>query len=376
MDTTKQHEGEAFTPIVWAKAIDAAGMEMAEAAGTQDCSLTALCWPAVYGYCIAKGCSDQEAFVATATSIDQLLCDRITRLGAHQRQMLFELTETHLASCRSNGWDAIAPQIEDPIKQVEAIEPLLEGMLTNTTPEEAFVRLWAASLVLTAMLQTRDECYEQGLEPHWNIFVARVLNASFKRVPKEDYAFLLGVWGVPDAAQASIMISRVQRNFARQIRSVIKQTVEDELQVDPELNELRRALQGVGMVEAICESLRWSCRVEHDPASLAADIIAFDIAGKSAEEFFLDSPSIEDLIQAKDCYKTLRLMGQHGVVERRRGAYLYLIAIACAMINHDERISRQSNDALRRGFSAMRDERRLPRSLRIIAIKALKLLDI
>ncbi len=71
----------------------------------------------------------------------------------------------------------------------------------------------------------------------------------------------------------------------------------------------------------------------------------------------------------------LCLMGEHGVVERRRGAYLYLVAIGCAMVNHDQRISSQSNDALRRGFGAMREERRLPRSLRIIAMKALKMLD-
>ena len=380
MNSTKQHESEPFAPINWASAIDTAGIEMAESSGTHDCSITALCWPSVYGYCIAKGCSDQEAFVATSTSIDLLLSERRAQSGSYfssgpQRNILFELTEDHLEKCRSKGWESIAPQVEHPRKQIETIEPLLEGMLTSTTPAEAFARLWGASIVLMALLQTRDECYEEGLEPHWNIFVARVLKPSFQRVPKEDYSFLLGVWGIPDIAQASIMITRVQRRFAKQIRAVIKETVDDELQVDPELNELRRALQGLGMVEAVCEPLRWACCVEHDPATLAVDIIAFDIADKTVESFFLDSPSIEDLIQAKECYKTLRLMGEHGVVERRRGAYLYLVAIASAMVNYDQRISSQTNDALRRGLGAMRDERRLPRSLRLIAVKALNLLS-
>ena len=380
MSTTKQHENESFAPLEWAKAIDGAGLGMAEASGASDCSITALCWPAVYGYCIAKGCSDQEAFVATATSIDLLLSKNLERSGTyfsggHQRQLLFDLTEDHLEQCRSNGWESIAPQVEHPRDQINIIEPLLEGMLISTNPEEAFARLWGASIVLTAMLQTREECYDSGLEPHWNIFVARVLNPSFKNIPKEEYSFLLGVWGVPDYAHASVMISRVQRRFAKQIRTVIQETVDDELQVDPELNELRRTLQGVGMVEAICESLRWACRVEHDPATLAVDIIAFDIADKNVESLFLDSPSIDELIKAKDCYKILRLMGEHGVVERRRGAYLYLVAIASAMVIYGRRISTQSNDTLRRGFGTMREERRLPRSLRIIAVKALKMLD-
>ena len=47
--------------------------------------------------------------------------------------------------------------------------------------------------------------------------------------------------------------------------------IDDDLQVGPELNELRRAWQGVGMVEAICEPLRWACRVEHDAPLLSAE---------------------------------------------------------------------------------------------------------
>lgn len=371
---------ESFEPIGWAQAIDATGLAMAEASGTHDCSVTALCWPAVYGYCIASGCSDKEAFVATSTSIDLLLTEKKARVGTyftggHQRNMMFELTEDHLERCRLSGWETLAPQVENPREQIDCIEPLFEGMLVNTTPDEAYTRLWGAAIVLTALLQTRDECYEAGLEPHWNIFVARILNPSFQRIPKEEYSFLLGVWGVPDYAHASVMITRVQRLYAKQIRTVIQDTVDDELQVDPELNELRRSLHGIGMVEAISEPLRWACRVEHDPATLSTNIIAYDIAGKSVESLFLESPTIEELVMAKNCFKSLRLMGEHGVVERRRGAYLYLVAIATAMVNHDQRISSQSNDALRRGFGAMKDERRLPRSLRMIAVKALKMLD-
>jgi hypothetical protein len=128
------------------------------------------------------------------------------------------------------------------------------------------------------------------------------------------------------------------------------------------------------MVEAICEPLRWACRVEHDAPMLAADLISTDICGRVSENMFLESPSLEDLITAKDCYKTLRLLGERGA-DRRVGAYLYLVAIASAMIHHDTRISRQSTDVLRRALGNMRDERRLTRSLRLIAVKAIKILD-
>lgn len=379
MNTPQLHDPDSFGPTTWAAAIDAAGMEMASAAGSQYCSLTTLCWPAVYGYCIAKGCSDFEAFVVTATGIDQLVGDRSIHVnevpgGGRQRQLLFELSESHLGRCREHGWESMAPKIDAPRQHILKIEQLLEGMLTSTTPEEAFVRLWAASLVLTAIDRTREECYGDGLEPHWNIFEARVLTPAFSCIPKEEYDLLLAKWGIPDVAQASLMIADVQRRLARQIRQVIHQTVDDDLQVDPELNELRRALQGLGMVEAICEPLRWACRVEHDAPMLAADLISTDICGRVSENMFLESPSLEDLITAKDCYKTLRLLGERGA-DRRVGAYLYLVAIASAMIHHDTRISRQSTDVLRRALGNMRDERRLTRSLRLIAVKAIKILD-
>jgi hypothetical protein len=131
MDSRNEHENEPFAPIDWASAIDAAGIGMAELSGTHDCSITALCWPSVYGYCIARGCSDQEAFVATSTSIDLLLSERRTQSGSYfssgpQRNIFFELTKVHLEKCRSKGWESIAPQVEHPRKQIDTIEPLLE----------------------------------------------------------------------------------------------------------------------------------------------------------------------------------------------------------------------------------------------------------
>jgi len=379
MNTSQIENSDAFGPTTWAEAIDAAGIEMASSAGSHKCSLTTLCWPAMYGYAIAKECSDYEAFILTATGIDQLLCERSIHKNeapprGRQRQLLFELSESHLGRCRDHGWETIAPQIDAPREHIDKIQQLLEGMLTNTTPEEAFVRLWAASLVLAAIDRTRTDCLEDGLEPHWHLFEARVLTPAFASVPKKDYPPLLAEWGIQDVAQASLMIVDVQRRLSRKIREMVEQTVDDDLQVGPELNELRRALQGVGMVEAICEPLRWACRVEHDAPSLATDMIAMDICERGAENLFLESPTLEELITAKDCFKTLRLLGERGA-DRRMGVYLYLVAIATAMIQYDKRISRQSNDALRRAFSNMRDERHVMRSLRLIADKAMKLLD-
>ena len=379
MHTSQVENSDAFGPSTWAEAIDAAGIEMASSAGAHDCSLTALCWPAMYGYSIAKGCSDFEAFVLTATGIDQLLGERSIHKnepapGGRQRQLLFELSESHLGRCREYGWETIAPQIDSPREHIDKIQRLFEGMLTNTTPDEAFIRLWAASLVLAAIDRTRGDCFGDGLEPHWHLFEARVLLPAFGSIPKTEYPSLLADCGIPDIAQASLMIADVQRRLARKIREIVEQTVDDDLQVGPELNELRRALQGVGMVEAICEPLRWACRVEHDAPLLSADMIASDICERGAENLFLESPTLEELIAAKDCFKTLRLLGERGA-DRRMGAYLYLVAIATAMITFDTRISRQSNDALRRALSNMRDERHVTRSLRLIADKAMKLLD-
>lgn len=110
-----------------------------------------------------------------------------------------------------------------------------------------------------------------------------------------------------------------------------------------------------------------------DPAMASADWLAHDIdPDYSNAADLLSNPDItlEQVRQAKTVFKTMRIVGEKSA-DRRVGGRMYAAAIAAGIVRHDERVSSQSNAALRRGFQALLDDRKMPQSLRDLAGMAL-----
>jgi hypothetical protein len=127
----------------------------------------------------------------------------------------------------------------------------------------------------------------------------------------------------------------------------------------------------------LSDVLRWAVEASQDPAMAAADWLARDISPEhpSAVAMLVDPAiSLEKLRNAKDVFKTMRLVGETAA-DRRLGATLYLGAIAAALVRHNQRISRQSPDAIRRGLKRLIDDDSMPEKLRNIAGLALCLVN-
>ena len=119
----------------------------------------------------------------------------------------------------------------------------------------------------------------------------------------------------------------------------------------------------------LSDVLRWAVEASHDPAMAAADWLARDISPEhpSAIAMLVDPTiSLDKLRSAKDVFKTMRLLGETAA-DRRLGATLYLAAIAAAIVRYNQRISRQSPDAIRRGLKRLIDDEDMPEKLRNIA---------
>ncbi|NNF45025.1 MAG: hypothetical protein HKO59_02700 [Phycisphaerales bacterium] len=125
------------------------------------------------------------------------------------------------------------------------------------------------------------------------------------------------------------------------------------------------------------EALRWALESTHDPALASADWLAMDIDPTRTSAFaLLTDPSVPltKLRQAKDAYKTMRIVGETSS-DRRLGARLYGTAIAAAIVRHGKRITRQSDAALRRSFHGLLDDADMPEAVRALAGQALCQLD-
>lgn len=127
------------------------------------------------------------------------------------------------------------------------------------------------------------------------------------------------------------------------------------------------------MNRSVADALRWALESSTDPAMAAADWLARDIDPSCDGALDLISNPVtplEHLVKAKAAFKTMRVVGETRA-DRRVGARMYLAAIAAALVRHQTRISRQSDEALRRALRSLNDERSAPEVLRSLAGMAL-----
>jgi hypothetical protein len=128
-----------------------------------------------------------------------------------------------------------------------------------------------------------------------------------------------------------------------------------------------------GQANHMSDMLRWALDSIHHPSLAAADWLARDIAPDCASATsLLTDPrvSLEHLSKAKDVFKTMRIVGEKSA-DRRVGARMYAAAIAAALVRHRKFITSQSDEALKRAFQGLLDDKRMPAVLRDLAGMAL-----
>ncbi|HVP73523.1 MAG TPA: hypothetical protein VMS30_07285 [Phycisphaerales bacterium] len=146
-----------------------------------------------------------------------------------------------------------------------------------------------------------------------------------------------------------------------------------------EANDVSIADRSVMGAEAghMSDILRWALDSLHEPAIAAADWLARDIDPEQpTATALLTNPKITllQVKQAKSVFKTMRIVGEKSA-DRRVGARMYAAAIAAGLVRHHCLISRQTPDALKRGFERLLDDQRMPQPLRDMAGMAICALD-
>ncbi|MEE9129073.1 MAG: hypothetical protein V3T84_03575 [Phycisphaerales bacterium] len=129
--------------------------------------------------------------------------------------------------------------------------------------------------------------------------------------------------------------------------------------------------------EQLSDVIRCALEASIDPAMAAADWLARDIDPNYSTAIGLitdRSVSLEHLQQAKSVFKTMRVLGELSA-DRRLAAKLYAATIAAGLVRFNCRISRQSDDALRRGLQTLLDDVMMPDRLRDLAGAALCILN-
>lgn len=112
----------------------------------------------------------------------------------------------------------------------------------DASPEEAFTREWAASLLDTVLAEVRQECQACGLAVHWQIFNARLVEPILGETAPPGLPELCKRFNVAGESLASNMMITVKRRFQAALRKHVRPLVENDEDVDAEIQELMKSL--------------------------------------------------------------------------------------------------------------------------------------
>lgn len=111
-------------------------------------------------------------------------------------------------------------------------------------PSRAFDVEWARTVVAEAVQRMRLQCQTSGRIELWELFNGRVLAPTIDHQPAMAYELLVERFGFATPSQASNAVVTAKRMFARLLREVVSEYLDDPQQADAEVRELRSILAG------------------------------------------------------------------------------------------------------------------------------------
>lgn len=203
-------------------------------------------WTAVYAYIRQTGRDVHQATDLTQAFVADVLLGRRLMHSADRNKGRFRsyllhslenfLREQHRHETRTKRRPARGAVVGLEEQEVAAL-----GAQART-PDEAFEAAWCRELVSRVLRQVADGCRRDGLDVHWAVFDARVIQPMLKGSSPTDYATLASIHDLPSPAHAANLLVTVKRRFAQALRAEIARTVRDPQDVDDELRELLRLL--------------------------------------------------------------------------------------------------------------------------------------
>ncbi len=110
------------------------------------------------------------------------------------------------------------------------------------SPEQAFARLWAETLIADVLADVQAGCVEDGMEAHWQVFRRLVVLPTMDGADRPSTADLARELGIATAERVSNMRVTVQRRFRATLRRHVRAQVGREELVDDEIRELMQIL--------------------------------------------------------------------------------------------------------------------------------------
>ena len=183
-----------------------------------------------------------QGFVADKI-VEQNLVAQARQAKGKFRSFLLVSLNRYVVSQFRHDKAAIRSPGDASMVSLEGLGALASG---EVEPSEQFNAAWAREMVAEAKRRLLAQCEKAKRMDLWAIFRERILEPTEGGGPPAPYEQIASTLALQSSMQASNLLITAKRAFARSLRSLIAEYVEDEAMVDEEIGELMRALSRVG----------------------------------------------------------------------------------------------------------------------------------
>jgi len=131
---------------------------------------------------------------------------------------------------------------ERPLVSVDVIKARGAEPASESVPDRAFDREWAATVLQQAVEKVQSDCGVPELAMYWAAFNAAVLAPALQGTEPPSVAQVAQLIGCGDAARASSMIQTIRRRLRRAIRSLVEDSLDRREELDEEMACLKEFL--------------------------------------------------------------------------------------------------------------------------------------
>ena len=109
-------------------------------------------------------------------------------------------------------------------------------------PSTMFNVTWARGVIDQALEQVRRECEASGRTDLWGVFECRIVAPILEGAEPPSYHELVERFGFRSPTQASNALTTAKRMYARALRNVVAEYAGNNLEIESEIDDLRKIL--------------------------------------------------------------------------------------------------------------------------------------
>ncbi len=209
-------------------------------------------WKPAYCYLRRKGHDNEEAKDLTQGFFHEVVLNRQLVRRADQdkgrfRSFLLHALNQYVSNERAkqNAKKRIPREKLLPLDMTDP--PALSATVSEWNPEDAYHYAWLSGLLDQILAQVRQECLDQGMDTHWQVFHSRLVGPILADAPAPTWDEICQEYGLRDTKTAFNMMTTVKRRFQAALQRTMRDTVTSEAQMQEEFQEIMQWLpKGAG----------------------------------------------------------------------------------------------------------------------------------